>query len=315
MRAGRSNIAAAKLRLPLPALLRVLGFNPPPNSEGNMLSPFAMGRRQKSPSFSLFWRNSWRWCDRTAGQEIKGDEITLLEKLENLSRSEAIARYLTLAGMENTPRTRDPRQEPTGLNRKPPSSSELTIDWSTAVTKFTAKHAAHLAKWRSYSHEFVEWLRHHELVGIWNHNLALPVHNNAGGVVAIHIRSKTGRWFYAPRGAGSQPLIIGEMRAATSTMVFESQWDAFAIMDQCGWHQEEPEGWAVLITRGATNGRFAARAAGQVYAWPQNDPDKGGKRAGEEWFHDVTTHAPDKVFRVSVPEQFKDANDWARGEP
>jgi len=80
----RSTIEIAKTRLPLPELLRVLGFKPPRNGEGNMPSPFAIDRRQKSPSFSIFrCGDAHGWCDRTGGQEIKGDEITLLERLEN----------------------------------------------------------------------------------------------------------------------------------------------------------------------------------------------------------------------------------------
>jgi hypothetical protein len=314
-RKDRSKIEKAKAQLPLPDLLRVFGLNPPPAGEGNMPSPFTSGRRQKSPSFSIFQRNgAWGWCDRTGGQEIKGDEIILLEKLENLSRAGAIARYVALAGIENADGPCGSQQRLSSLKRKSRPLLGITVDWPGAVAKFTAYHAGRLSKWRGYSPEFVEWIRHQELVGLYNGNVALPVHNDAGQVVAMHIRSKNGRWFYAPRGIGSHPLIIGDLRTATSTMVFESQWDAFAIMDQCGWHQEEPNGWAVLITRGACNGRFAARAAGQVYAWPQNDTNKDGKRAGEEWLHDVVTHAPAKVFRVAVPAQFKDANDWVRAE-
>jgi hypothetical protein len=95
-------------------------------------------------------------------------------------------------------------------------------------------------------------------------------------------------------------------------MVFESQWDAFAVMDRCGWHREEPDGWAVLITRGASNGRFSQRVSGNIFAWPQNDPEKDGRRAGEEWLLDVVRYARGKIFRVEVPNQFKDANDWFR---
>lgn len=315
MSRDRSKIEKAKARLPLPDLLCVLGFKPPPQGEGNMPSPFAMNRRQKSPSLSLFRsRNSWRWCDRTGGQEIKGDEITLLEKLENLSRSDAIARYLALAGVEPTCGSTTPKKKSAPPERQSRVLQVLPIDWPSAVAKFTVEHASQLAKWRGYSREFVQWLHELQLVGICKGNFALPVHDAAGRVIAAHIRAKTGRWFYAPRGAGCRPLIIGDIRAATSTMVFESQWDAFAVMDQCGWHREEPNGWAVLITRGASNGRFAQRAIGEVYAWAQNDDEKAGRRAGEEWLNDVAMHACGKVFRVTVPAHFKDANDWVRAE-
>src|SRR5262245_22490532 len=99
MTRDRSAIEAAKTRLPLPDLLRALGFNPPDGGDGNMASPFAGHRRQKTPSFSIFKRGeAWGWCDRSGGGEEKGDEISLLEKLESLTRAEAIRRYLALAG-------------------------------------------------------------------------------------------------------------------------------------------------------------------------------------------------------------------------
>lgn len=94
-RGDRSRIEEGKARLPLPELLRILGHIPPSGEDGgNMQSPFVRGRRQKSPSFSIFRRgNAWGWCDRSGGQERKGDESTLLETLEGLEKAEAIARY------------------------------------------------------------------------------------------------------------------------------------------------------------------------------------------------------------------------------
>jgi hypothetical protein len=64
----------------------------------------------------------------------------------------------------------------------------------------------------------------------------------------------------------------------------------------------------------ASNGRLAARARGTVYAWPQNDPEKDGKRPGEEWLRDVAAHTPGKVCSIATPAQWKDANDWTRAE-
>lgn len=116
------------------------------------------------------------------------------------------------------------------------------------------------------------------------------------------------------KGCGCHPLTIGNPSAAAKTLVFESQWDAFAILDAMGWHRSAPEGLAVLITRGASNGRFAARAGGVVVAFPQNDPEKNGKRAGEEWLCDVAASAGGEVFAVRTPAQHEDANDWTRAE-
>lgn len=311
----RSGIDEAKRRLPLPDLLRALGFNPPTSGEGNVASPFAKGRQQKTPSFSLFRHgDAWGWCDRTGGGEEKGDEITLLEKLEGRTPGEAIARYLALAGVESgTPAVAGREGEAT--EREPsPKHDTVPPDWAAAVAKFTPDHAARLAEWRGLSAQFVEWLHRRGLVGFCMDGIAFPVNRDDGSLVAAHIRSKQGRWFYTPKGAGCYPLTIDNPATAAKTLVFESQWDALAILDAMGWHRGAPDGVAVLITRGASNGRFAARAGGVVIAFPQNDPEKNGKRAGEEWLRDVAASARGEVFAVRVPEQFKDANDWTRAE-
>lgn len=315
MSADRSNIEAAKARLPLPELLRKLGLEAPASGEGNMRSPFAVNRRQKTPSFSIFQRaDAWGWCDRTGGQEIKGDEITLLEKLESLSRSDAIARYLSLAGVESARPAPPARSGKASANTARAADSSDALDWSAAVAKLTSEQIAQLAKWRGISPAFIEWLRAQSLIGLCKESTAFPVHDAAGRTIAAHIRPKNGRWFYWPKNAGIRPLIIGDLTSAQRTLVFESQWDAFAIMDAMAWHERAPENCAVLITRGASNGRLAARAAGRVYPWPQNDPEKDGKRAGEEWLREVAAHAPGEIFRVAVPAKYKDANDWTRAE-
>jgi hypothetical protein len=176
MKVDPSGIQNAKRRLPLPALLRALGFNPPVAGIGNMPSPFAARRRQKSPSCSLYRRGeSWRWCDRTGGREIKGDEITLLERLENLSRKDAIARYLTLAGQRNTTATSFPSRPKSLL-------ADKAIDWLAAVGNFNETHAKWLSEWRGYSSEFVDWLKRQNLIGVYRGNFALPVHDHHGGI-------------------------------------------------------------------------------------------------------------------------------------
>src|SRR5437870_5230055 len=127
----RSDIFAAKDRLPLPELMRALGVNVPQTGKGNVQSPFHLDRRQKTPSFSIFARGGrWFWCDRTGGQEIKGDEITFLEKYKSLSRAAAIELYLKMASVEKTDRTE--------IVRPPlPHSAVKPLDWATAVEKFS----------------------------------------------------------------------------------------------------------------------------------------------------------------------------------
>ena len=301
MKRDRSAIEAAKAKLPLPEVLRALGFSPPAGGEGNMPSPFAKGRRQKTDSFSVFRHgDAWGWCDRTGGGEEKGDEISFLEKLEGLTPAAAIARYLALAGVASAPLAATARQ---GKAKVPDSAPP---DWPAAVAKFSPDHAARLATWRGLSAEFVAWLKAQGLIGICKDSTAFPTHREDGALVAAHIRPESGRWFYSPKGAGSHPLTIGNPATAAKTLLFESQWDAFAIIDAMGWHRAAPAGLAVLITRGASNGKFAARAGGQIIAFPQNDP------AGAQWLADVAASARGEVLEVRTPAPHKDANDWCR---
>ena len=308
-----ARIQEAKQRLALPQLLERFGIEVPLRGEGNMRSPFAKGRRQKSPSFSIFRRNgAWGWCDRTGGQEIKGDEIDFIEQYDKISRSEAIHRYLEMAGVVEVAISGKQSWSPAELAEA--RAADSPPDWAACVAKFTDDHVARLVESRGYSLEFVRWLRDQSLVGIRKDGIAFPVHRSDGALVAVHIRPQFGRWFYHPRGAGCHAFIIGNAQCAKQTMVFESQWDAFAVMDAIGWHECAPEGWAIVITRGAHNGRFAAVACGAIYAWPQNDPEKDGKRAGELWLAAVAAAASGEVFRVETPPEFKDANDWSRAK-
>ena len=309
----RAAIETAKQRIPLPQLLERYSLQVPSNGEGNMRSPFAKGRRQKSPSFSIFRRNdAWGWCDRTGGQEIKGDEIDFIEQFENISRAEAIRRYLDMAGVGEVAIERKESSPRDSKESAAARAADSPPDWAACVAKFTDDYAARLVELRGYSLEFVRWLRDQSLIGIRKDGIAFPVYRADGALVAVHIRSQTGRWFYHPSGAGCHPFIIGNAQDAKQTMVFESQWDAFAVMDAIDWHESAPEGWSIVITRGAGNGRFAAVARGAIYSWPQNDPEKDGKRAGEVWLEAVTAAASGEVFRVVTPPEFKDANDWAR---
>jgi hypothetical protein len=311
----RTKIHSAKEMLPLPDLLAKLGFPPPPGGEGNMQSPFVVGRKQKTLSFSIFKRGEhWGWCDRTGGKEIKGDEIKFLEILEKINTASAIALYLALAGVENGLPAPAVRKAPPVAKKSKPQTGYV-LDWPAAGAKFSNDHVDKLAKWRGYPVEFVAWLRDQGLIGLCKDSCAFPVHNEKGEIVAAHIRPKNGHWFYAPRlSGGLRPLFIGDVLTTKQTMLFESQWDAFAVMAALGWHKWTPPGWAVLITRGAANGRFAGRALGAVYAWPQNDQEKDGKRAGEEWMKEAIAHAPGEIYRVETPARFKDANEWAQAE-
>ena len=195
-----------------------------------------------------------------------------------------------------------------GHDRKaaPPPS----FDWQACVEAFQDKHLKRLAKWRGYSVEFCSWLRDQSLVGLWNNCIALSVHDGEGSVIGCHYRTQTGDWFFT-KGCPVRPLIIGNLADAAHVHVFESQWDAFAVCDKLRLH--ETDCVAVIVTRGAGNGGLIGGLIppkAEVFAWKQNDEEKRGKRAGDEWLKTVVGSAPAIVRCVITPAQFKDPNEW-----
>jgi Protein of unknown function (DUF3987)/CHC2 zinc finger len=277
------DLAEAKRRLPLPALLHQLGLGE--HAKKSARCPF---HEDQHNSFSV-WRNdaeSWFWkCHAGCGD---GDEVTFLEKHKSISSSEAIKLFKEMAGV-NAPRS------------KPASASPP--DWRACVEAFTHKHMERLADWRGFSGVFCSWLKQNDLVGLHEGCIAFPVHDVAGKVAAIHYRLRDGSWRYYPPGAKMRPLVIGELVAGDSGHVFESQWDAFAFMDASG------ERSGIVISRGAANGALVAGLLPEnstVYLWTQNDP------AGEKWLRDICANTKAIAKRAKVPTPHKDLNDWTR---
>ena len=214
---------------------------------------------------------------------------------------------------------------------KAPAPQATVIDWARCVAEFTPEKAAELCEWRGYSVEIVRWMKENELIGCFQGNFAFPVHNAKGQVAAIHHKSGDG-WFYYPKGAETQPLIIGSPTHAAHTLAFESQWDAFAVLDKL--HAYDPENggiYAAYITRSATsNTDISKHAIVNLIAVNQNDPkekkgkdgvirqntNKEGRTPSEEWLHRISS-SRNKITQFAVfepPSRFKDANDWIRDE-
>jgi hypothetical protein len=108
-------------------------------------------------------------------------------------------------------------------------------------------------------------------------------------------------------------------RDAGTAWVFESQWDAFAVMDRLGWHttgNNLREETAVVITRGSGNGKLISglcQAGGQAYAFAQNDVvDADGDSPAKRWLAAVVSHAGCPVALVKLPAEHKDANEWTK---
>jgi hypothetical protein len=216
------------------------------------------------------------------------------------------------------PKITTPKRKPV-VDDGPPSAPPPTeFNWQSCVAAFTNGHAKQLAAWRGFSIEFIDYLRDLGLIGIFRNTFAFPVCDKDGKVARCHYRLEKG-WAYYPSTGESSPLIIGSPAHASQTIIGESQWDVFAILDKLG-HHEDPVNLAGVVTRGAnSNTDFSAITVPHMLVVPQNDPaEKASKSTGrtpaQEWLHKIQTSRPPNVdFAVStVPPEFKDANDWIR---
>jgi hypothetical protein len=291
-----TTLADARLSLPFPRLLDRLGIQAPDRDKFKIKCPIHDERN--GASFAVERKNGvWFWyCFGKCGRG--GDEVKFIEAFEGLPNKDAIRRYIELA-----------QNGAASVAKKPERVATVAapFDWQKCVDAFTTKDVAKVAAWRGYSPEFVQWLHANKLVGIHDRHIALPVAEN-GRVIGAHY--KVGKdWFYAPKGIRVQPFVIGELVAGDQIHVFESQWDAFALMDATGTRD------GIVCTRGASNGALVASVIPEnatVYAWKQNDELKRGKRAGDEWLKAVVANTKCAVKSAKVPEQFGDLNDWTR---
>lgn len=131
----RAKIDEAKRRLPLPALMRQLGYNEK-HIRKTALCPF---HSDEHPSFSVFQSKNgkgWQWkCHAGCGY---GDEIALLVKHFNISRPEAIRRYLDMAGF--------PAPAPSGSREYPksPASPKSRGSLSVLVSESLCESVSHV---------------------------------------------------------------------------------------------------------------------------------------------------------------------------
>ena len=160
-----NKIGEAKTILPLPKLMASFGLGK--LAKQSARCPF---HDDKHNSFSVYKNRSGEFRFKCHAGCGAGDEITFLELHEKLTQRDATKRFLELAG----------------LNGATPPRSTPTFDWQECVEKFSAEHLERLSAWRGYSGEFCSWLKQSGLVGLIEHRIAFPVHEN-GQVVAAHV--------------------------------------------------------------------------------------------------------------------------------
>lgn len=303
-----------KAALPLPKLMHELGLGDGQQTGGfKTLCPF---HDDHNPSFSVFLGDNGRWGWKCFSGCGGGDEITFLAKRLGLDAKKdfrkTLAEYEALA--------KQCGQLTDAIINQPavpaPTAPGPAIDWEACRTAATPEWLGKLASWRGYSLGLMVFLHKSKLIGAYKNNPAFPVIHD-GKVVGIHIRTQDKRWMFLPKGTKTSPLIIGDISTATKVFACESSWDGPAVIDGLQWHDQGlPADTAIVITRGASNGKLLAkllRPDATVYAWVQNDPinPQTGKSPALEWLEVICRHAA-KVLVVKTPAQHKDPNDWLK---
>jgi hypothetical protein len=278
------------------------------------------------------------WNDSAAGHG--GDLIALWQEARGLSFPAAAKEAGEFVRVEVPERTNtrrkaplsredyhyfDPDPEPaptaaTKQRKRSEAESGLSLDWESAVAAVKTKDIYDITGWRGFSLEFAEWLKTAKLIGKIGSQWAIPVHDETGAVVRAHIRTDNG-WTYSP-GSVNTPLVIGNPAKANTTLVFESQWDAFAVLDKLNAHLPENSGiYAAIITRGASsNTDISGIAARHLVICPQNDPpdktNKDGRTPAQEWLVRVLGTSCKTATRAvfETPAGHKDANDWIKDD-
>lgn len=200
---------------------------------------------------------------------------------------------------------------------RPQPEAAPEFDWEQCVADFDEGQIEQLAKWRGYSRDFCRWLHSKSLIGLYDGHVAFPVIDQHQQVIACHYRADDKHWLYHPTGNKTTALVLGDPDAPV-VWAFESQWDAFAVMDRLGWHTDDDlrKAAAVVITRGAANGKLIGgkcRPDTRVYAFAQNDrADAQGNSPAKAWLDCIVKYAGCPTSLVKIPGEYKDANEWTK---
>ena len=295
----------------------------------------------KSMSVELVGEKAGVWTDRATGES--GRLLKLFELVRGVDFKKSLVIASDFCNITPEPE-RNKKVDPSSFVFSLPTIESTTpayksvdvvsskiIDWAKHVAEVTPQKAAELCAYRGYSVDMVQWMVENQLVGCYQGDWAFPVKNDKGDVVAIHYKGSKS-WYYCPEGATSSALMIGNPMLASHTLAFESQWDAFSVLDKLEIHAPENYGiYAAVVTRSATsNTDFAKLEIPNLIACTQNDPreklckdgiirpttNKEGRTPSEEWLHRISSsrHKSSKFVVFETPLDYKDANDWIRGE-
>jgi hypothetical protein len=203
--------------------------------------------------------------------------------------------------------------EPRSPERANPGKA-ITFNWTNHTNSVTEHQLARIVETRKFSRPFVTWLHAQGLLGVHQNCIGFPVHRPDGEVTGIHYKIQDS-WRYFPEGNAGGPMLIGAFESAIEIWVFESQWDAFAVMDKYRYHENSLEcrDVAVLITRGAANTKVVEFLRNyesvRIVLFPQNDKT-GNPPPSERWTNGIVKCLSRDVAIASCPAAFKDWDEF-----
>jgi hypothetical protein len=219
-----------------------------------------------------------------------------------------------------------------GVNVRVGQADNSTFNWGRCVRDLSSEQIGWVAAERGVKEPTIQWLADRNWFGSYYvlkwcaHCIAFPIQGDNGEVVRAHCRSpqrnQKGKWgwTYEPFDPQKRPvsaLLFGTLEKVHTVYIFESQWDAIALIDKLEFCDQIDSGEVCIIcTRGSKIAKrlfeLPWKQGPVIYAFPQNDqPDGKGIVASQEWLKYVLA-ATGGCYVVRIPQEHKDLNDWTR---
>jgi len=267
------------------------------------LCPF---HEEKTPSCSVSEEKQYFHC---FGCETGGDLIKYWEFSRGLNFKEAVEELAGIAGVApESPSSFSAVVKPRPLP-KPPVKTPLPLDnrklalWAKCceLLENSPEEIERIAQWRGYSPELVLWASVARLLGTMDymgemreaflvkapilekqHLISTSFHIRLAAQTAGNFHGKAS-WRFWPKGQKSWPFIIGTTHAAKTIYLTEGQWDALALCELMGWHQQGEifKDICVIGLRGAASGKLLSEYTINPEATVIAFADSDG--AGEAW--------------------------------
>jgi hypothetical protein len=199
------------------------------------------------------------------------------------------------------------------------------FNWADRQIKCTPQFVRAIAEERGINESTVEGLFKRGFIGgvhvsKWNEpTVAFPIRDEHGNIFRAHCRNPYDHknWVYEPFDDPEKrpisALVYGDFEKALKVYVFESQWDAIALIDVLNLFDEIDSGEACLIaTRGANNYRRLTQ-----FTWAQNSDKKSAYTfaqndgPGQKWLENVI-EITCGAYVVPTPAHHNDVGEWLK---